>query len=187
VWLYLLAAQWRRVGHLEAFVGRTGEAGDELGSRLISSSLARDLMRLCFLMERRYAPYAKWFGTAFAHLRCARELGPLLEGALAADTWGRREAYLSRAYEAAARMHNALGVTAPLETGVSKFHGRPYLVLHAERFATAIEAIVSDPRVRALPPGLGSSDQLTDNTTVLTNPEIYDRLRAVYDATTDHP
>ena len=59
VWLYLLAAQWARIAEEEAFVGRCGDVGDELGSRLVAARLVRDLMRLGFLMERTYAPYAK--------------------------------------------------------------------------------------------------------------------------------
>ena len=49
VWLYLLACQWRRVAQEEAFVGRCGQVGDELGSHLAAAPLVRDLMRLCFL------------------------------------------------------------------------------------------------------------------------------------------
>lgn len=35
------------------------------GSAVITARLARDLMRLCLLMDRRYPPYSKWLGTAF--------------------------------------------------------------------------------------------------------------------------
>ncbi|HSO26985.1 MAG TPA: DUF4037 domain-containing protein, partial [Anaerolineales bacterium] len=35
VWLYTLACQWARIAQEEAFVGRAGEAGDELGSHII--------------------------------------------------------------------------------------------------------------------------------------------------------
>src|SRR3972149_1449254 len=65
VWLYLLATQWRRISQEEPFMGRCAQVGDELGSRLVAARLVRDLMRLCFLMERQYAPYIKWLGTAF--------------------------------------------------------------------------------------------------------------------------
>ena len=91
--------------------------------------MVRDLMKLCFLMEKRYAPYSKWFGTAFAKLECSPEIGPVFEQVLSANSWREREEHLSRAYGAVARMHNALGVTPPLGTKVSPFHTRPYLVL----------------------------------------------------------
>jgi hypothetical protein len=68
VWLWLTACQWRRIDQEEAFVGRTAEVGDELGSRVIAARLVRELMRLCFLFERRYAPYSKWLGSAFRGL-----------------------------------------------------------------------------------------------------------------------
>jgi len=66
VWLYLLAAQWARISEEEAFVGRCGDVDDDLGSSVIAARLVRDLMRLCFLMERRYAPYSKSLGTGSA-------------------------------------------------------------------------------------------------------------------------
>ncbi len=68
LWLWLIACQWQRISQEEAFVGRTAQVSDELGSEIIAARLARDLMRLCFLFERRYAPYGKWFGTAFSRL-----------------------------------------------------------------------------------------------------------------------
>ena len=43
VWLYLLAAQWRRIGQEEAFMGRCGQVSDDLGSRLVAARLVRDL------------------------------------------------------------------------------------------------------------------------------------------------
>ncbi|MFI7996080.1 DUF4037 domain-containing protein, partial [Acinetobacter baumannii] len=35
VWLYKLAAQWGRIAEERAYIGRTGDVGDELGSRVI--------------------------------------------------------------------------------------------------------------------------------------------------------
>ncbi|HLF01060.1 MAG TPA: DUF4037 domain-containing protein, partial [Anaerolineales bacterium] len=105
VWLYLLAAQWRRIDQEEPFMGRCGEVGDELGSRILTARLIRDVMKLCFLMERQYAPYSKWFGTAFSQLNCAGELTSTLIGALAGQTWQEREAHLSRVYKSVAAQH----------------------------------------------------------------------------------
>ena len=91
VWLYLLIAAWWRV-HPEAnLMGRAGFVGDELGSRVIASQLVHDLMHLCFLLEKQYAPYSKWFGTAFSQLECASSLTPVLQAVLNADTWSERQ------------------------------------------------------------------------------------------------
>jgi Domain of unknown function (DUF4037) len=70
-----LAGQWRRIAQEEHFPGRADEVGDDLGRRVLVARLARDVMRLCFLLERRYAPYSKWLGTAFARLE-RRHRGP---------------------------------------------------------------------------------------------------------------
>ena len=177
VWLYLMAAQWRRIAQEEPFVGRCGQVGDDLGSRLVAARLVRDLMHLCFLMERRYAPYIKWLGSAFARLDCARGLAPVLTGVLEATSWEGRQAHLTRAYGAAAAMHNALGLTEPMPTTVSPFYERPFLVLHADRFADAIRVAIRSDEVLALPEHLGSIDQFADSTDALAHPE---RFRAIY-------
>jgi hypothetical protein len=180
VWLYLLAAQWRRISQEEPFMGRCGQVGDELGSRLVAARLIRDLMRLCFLMERQYAPYIKWLGTAFARLDCAGQLAPIFTRILNAQAWQEREEHLSSAYECVARMHNDLGITDPLPTQVSPFHDRPFLVIHADRFADAIRARVASEEVRAMPVNLGAIDQCVDSTDVLDYPERFDRLKILY-------
>lgn len=180
VWLWLLACQWQRIGQEEAFVGRTAEVGDELGSRVIASRLVRDLMRLCFLHERRYAPYSKWLGTAFSRLSAAAEVGPMLGRVLGADDYASREAALVDAYEAVARRHNALGITGAIDAKVRQFHLRPYVVLFADRFAAACREAVTDRWLRSLPL-VGSIDQFADSTDVLSNASRARRLAAIYD------
>ena len=164
VWLYLLAAQWMRISQEEHFMGRTAQAGDETGSRIVAARLIKDLMNLGFLMERRYAPYIKWFGSAFARLDCASELNPLFEQVFAAPAWQERQTPLAAAYEVMARRHNALGITPPLSTEATLFWDRPFLVIWGGRFAEALRAEIHDPRVLALPVSLGGVDQVIDST-----------------------
>src|SRR5512139_1569754 len=114
VWLYLLAAGWARIGQEEHLMGRAGYVEDEIGSALIGARLVRDIMRLCFLMERQYAPYAKWFGTAFKQLDSAAILTPILQRALAADRWPERQEQIGTALEYLATRHNQLGLTETL-------------------------------------------------------------------------
>ena len=181
VWRYLLASAWVRISQEEAFVGRCGSVGDELGSALATGRLVRDLMRLCFLMERVYAPYSKWFGTAFRELACAPRLLPSLEAALAADSWQERERHLDAVYAEVAARHNALGLTEPLPEGTSAFYHRPFRVIHGRRFGAALLATVSDPEVKRIASHrpIGSIDLFSDSTD-LAAPEWRSRLRALY-------
>ncbi|GIH72031.1 hypothetical protein Mth01_42840 [Sphaerimonospora thailandensis] len=94
MWRYLLACQWQRLSQEEAFVGRCAEVGDDLGSALVAGRLVRDLMRLCLLLTRRYAPYAKWLGSAFRQLPIAEKLTPSLRGAVTATDYPVRERHL---------------------------------------------------------------------------------------------
>jgi hypothetical protein len=163
VWLYVLACQWARIGQEEAFPGRCAEAGDELGSALVTARLARDLIRLCLLMRRRYPPYSKWLGTAFARLPEAAEIGPSLRAAVAAGTRAGRERHLIQAVEAVAALHNGLGLTGPVDPRARPYFDRPYQVIGAGRFAAALRAAIADPRLRALP-AAGAVDQVIDST-----------------------
>jgi hypothetical protein len=102
IWLYVLASRWQRIAQEEAFVGRRGQIGDDLGATVVAARLIRDLMRHCLLMERRYPPYSKWLGTAFSRLDCARFLAPLLTSALRASDTAELQQRLAVAYEAIA-------------------------------------------------------------------------------------
>jgi hypothetical protein len=183
VWLYLLAAGWGRIGQEEHLMGRAGLAGDEVGSALIGARLVRDVMRLCFLMERQYAPYPKWFGTAFKQLSCAEVMLPSLQGALEARNWQARESHLVAAYERLAVMHNALELTEPLPTRPAQFFGRPFQVIALRGFADALLRQVKDAAVkqiagRAL---IGSVDLFSDSTDLLSNPGWRPILRGLYE------
>jgi hypothetical protein len=164
VWLYLLAAQWKRIAQEEAFMGRCGQVGDELGSRLVATRLVHDLMKLAFLQERQYAPYLKWFGTAFARLQCAADLLPVLIKVTQAQSWQEREAHLSAAYSLVAQKHNALAITPPLATQVQPYYTRPFQVIGADRFVDAIRGVITSEEVLALPAHLGAVDQYLDST-----------------------
>jgi hypothetical protein len=146
VWLYLLVAGWWRVHPEMNLVGRAGAVGDELGSSLIGSRLVSDLMRLAFLMEREYAPYSKWFGTAFARLACGSQLTPVLRDVVRAQTWADREAALLVAYERLVLMHNALGLTGPVTAEVVQLWDRPFKVSWAG-IPDLLLPLIQDPAV----------------------------------------
>ncbi|NUR99273.1 MAG: DUF4037 domain-containing protein [Kribbellaceae bacterium] len=149
LWRYLMITAWWRVHPEMNLVGRSGYVGDDLGSAVIGAQLVRDLMRLCFLIERQYAPYSKWFGTAFSRLSCGPSIGPLLGAVLRAEDWTEREEALAAAYRAVGELHNRMTVTPPVELGVEQMWGRPFKVVWGD-FIGALSADLEDPFVRRI-------------------------------------
>lgn len=187
VWRYVLAAGWLRISQEHAFVGRAGAAGDELGSRVVAARLVRDLMRLTFLLERRWAPYSKWLGRAFSSLSLGRGLEPHLTAVLTATHWRQRETQLCAATTVVGAATNDLGLAAQIDVAPRPFFDRDIRVVNSEGFVTALCDAIEDSEVQALVARLdrradnvpqlpGAIDQAVDSTDVLTHP---DRCRAM--------
>jgi hypothetical protein len=182
LWLYLLACGWNRIEQEEHLMGRAGFVGDEIGSALIAARLVRDIMRLCFLMEKTYAPYPKWFGTAFKQLSCSAALEPILQKVLLSKYWQERQRHLSAAYDFVAQKHNNLKITAELPGKATQFHERPFLVISMGAFSKAIREKIEDPYLKQLVhnPLIGSVDQFSDSTDLLHDPRLRPALRDLY-------
>jgi hypothetical protein len=180
LWLYLMASQWQRISQEAPFLGRTGIVGDELGSHLLADRLIIDLMNLAFLVEREYAPYWKWFGTAFQQLALAKTLTPIFEAVTQSRRWEDREHHLTRAYLELIRAHNDLKLTPPIQVEVRPFYQRPFLVPPTDEIIAALQAAITDPEVTTLPIGLGNINQISDNTDLLDNLDHGRKLKILY-------
>jgi hypothetical protein len=177
---YVLAAGWQRLSQQMPMVGRTAERGDRLGSQLLSAQLAGDLVWLAFAMSRRWAPYAKWRGTAFQALPIATELAGPLTTATTAPGWRDRESGLAEACELLLAAQRARGLPAPA-AAVIPFFDRPYRAVD-DAIAGALLADIKDPDVARLPAGIGSIEQWADNTDILSHPGRRRALRTAYQA-----
>ena len=185
VWRYALAAGWLKVAQEEAFIGRTGSTGDDLGSRILAARLARELIRLAFLVERRWAPYGKWLGRAFAELDARRPARCRCWPAPA--DWREREpAMVTAAGRGRGRDQRprpgppvdpgAAAVPRPRHPGAGR--GAVHRgAVRADHRPAAAGAAGSTGRRRDEPVGRlpGTIDQAVDSTDVLTDP---DRFRA---------
>ena len=182
VWLYLLACAWSRIGQDEHLAPRAGIVGDELGSALIASRLVRSIMQLCFLMERRYAPYPKWFGSAFAELACAEGLSPELTAILQAKDYRSRETHLRGAYEQLNQHFNSLHLSAAIQPATLPFHGRGFMVSNAWRYGEALTALIEDEAVRAIAAKsmIGSIDQFSDSSDMREAVDLRTRIARLY-------
>lgn len=147
---------------------------------VIAARLVHDIMQLCFLMEKQYAPYPKWFDTAFAHQGCAGRLSPVLEHILQSQSWLEREEQLSVAYEQVTTMHNELSITEAVPTKVSQFHSRQFMVIQAEAISRAIWDAIEDDEVKALPYGIGKIDQYVNSADILSHTDRCRKFGILY-------
>ena len=131
-------------------------------------------------MEKEYAPYSKWFGTAFSRLKCAEKLSLILDKVLDSKNWKECEKHLSRAYKVVGQMHNSLKLTKPIPVNVSTFHNRPYLVIHGDVFANKIKEKIKDPNVRKISANIGSVNQLSNTVDLLVNDKLLKKLKVLY-------
>ncbi len=74
-------------------------------STTILGPLLQALLKVCFLVERRYYPWRKHLWQAFGGLPIARETGPLFAEAATADSWNARAEAVN---EAAVRLADAV-------------------------------------------------------------------------------
>ena len=178
--LYLIASCWDAIACEQAFTKRCGAYGDDLGSRLICARVAERLMRLCFLYAGRYAPYSKWFGTAFDRLPVVQEIRDAIHAAVAAERVDEREEQLVRAQWLVAQLHNASGLTEPLEVQIVPYFGRDIRVIYADRIAEAVKAKLRGTELEGVPL-MGSLSQVGGLSTVSDDVSCRQRVRRLYE------
>jgi hypothetical protein len=177
VWRYLYLIQWDKIANEESFMGRSGEVGDELGSSIIATHINQYIIQLCFLIEKKYMPYIKWMGSAFARLESAKYMYPLLLKVEQSKTWEEREKYLGKAYEHIAIMHNNLGFTEPIKTEVSAFNGRNYKVIQAHDVYWVIHKHINSTFLKHLKYKIGSVDQFINHARINQIKYIYTKFK----------
>lgn len=133
--IYLIASNWEIISSEQAFMKRCGACGDEIGSRVICARIVERLMRLVFLYQNTYAPYSKWFGTAFSKLNIDAKIKETIQIALLANDLAERENKLIKAQALVADMHNASKLTDFVEYQIENYFGRDIKVIYAEKLA----------------------------------------------------
>jgi hypothetical protein len=189
IWLYMIIVQLTKIGQDVAFVGRASIVDDHLGSQLLVSSLVRDMMRLCFLIEKKYYPYNKWFGTAFKKLNL--EIQKHFERAVL--HW---EDALIDCYKELVHMLNEtvmgdLVVNNIIDPNIviCQFHDRPFIILDTDVISNIImQALSSDIKIddhtanirkildkgvhKNCSPLVGAIDQVVMQTEFLERPDL---------------
>jgi len=180
VWLYLMRIQWGKISDELSYQGRTGEEGDEIGATIVATRTIHKIMFLCFLIEKKYVPYAKWFGKSFDRLNCSRRLKPIILKTIHCDDWKRRQKKIARAYQILAEMHHDLHITDPLSTKIIDFHGRGYPVIDVGQYIHEIEENIKDERLRNMQYPLGAVDQFIDHARINQMNYVYTKLKDLF-------
>lgn len=179
VWLFLIASNWSLLAEEQAFVRRCADTGDDTGSILICARMAERLMRLAFLYCKQYAPYSKWFGTAFSRLPVDEEIKTSIHRAVSASAISEREDQLVRAQQLLARLHNSLGITAPVSDQIVPYFGRKIKVIYADRIASAVrQKLTGTPLFSA--PLIGSLSEVGNFTAIYEKISLQPRVQALY-------
>jgi hypothetical protein len=176
VWLYLLKKQWYILAEESPYLGRSNEVKDEIGPHILSVNQLSRLMKLCFLIERKYAPYSKWFTLAFSKLESGSKLFPIIKKIISTNNWPQKEKYLIEAYTFVANFHNALKITEHIKVEIKTFHNRPYLIINFDDFIDKIdEKIPNDSPLKHIK--IGSINQISNETYILCN---LDFIKSIY-------
>lgn len=183
IWLYKMLSQWKRCIYEGEIASRCGDVGDNTGSQITAARLIREMMKLCFLMEKNYAPYSKWLGTAFAKLENAKNLLPLFENVLKEESWQKRSDLLCHSYSILVELHNNLGITHKVEAKIDYLYGRPYKVLFTEEIEKGIKKAIKNEKIKNLPYPIGSVDQYTDSVLLIREAELRNKLKILYENT----
>ncbi len=175
VWAHVVGADWARLAQELPLLGRSGARGDDLGSRVVAARLVGTAMHLGFLLERRWPPYPKWLGTAFAGLPRAAAAAPHLAACLGAGDWEQRQAELCRALDVLHELQRRTGLPTG-EHALEPFYERPFIGVRASVLGS-LRTAVTDAQLLVLPPEVGSVEQWVDAVDVLAPPQR--RLAAV--------
>jgi hypothetical protein len=124
-----LIGEWKAIASEIAFIGRTRMLYDEVGSHLIACRLIHKMMRIVFILENKYVPYAKWLGSKFYYLQLARELLPIFQDIISSTDWEDRENKLIECYLLLAQEMKRIGLISAniVETF---YYSRPQKVIN---------------------------------------------------------
>ena len=177
--LYLLASNWSLAAQEQAFVRRCADVGDETGSALAAARIAERLMRLAFLYCRQYAPYSKWFGTAFSRLPVGEDLKEAIRRAVTAREIGEREDAIVRAQVLAAELHNRCEPRSAVEIRVQPYFGRRIKVIFCDRIASALRRRLEGTAFAAYPP-VGTLSGIANFTDLFDDPARRESVKGLY-------
>ena len=178
VWRFKLLYAWENADNIDVLM-LNAVRGDTLSARINLGKLVECIMRIVFLLNRRYCPGSpKWLSREFYALpRLAKEIGPRLEACQALADIQRCRPIIEEVLQFLVHEHNRSKITAEVKLETAEF-GRGQQSFTLQNMVKALED--------SLPPELrdleirGACDQWITNSDVLIWAEHYIKFKNVY-------
>jgi hypothetical protein len=180
VWLYKILTQWNKIAEEIAFPGRIGMINDILGGQIETSRLIRYAMVLCFILEKKYIPYPKWFSSAFSELKISKKISKTLYNALNEFDSKKRDKFLCEIYLTILKYQNSLGIIEPLKLAPKQFFSRPITIIDTNEIMNSIRNLIKPPLSLIKYP-IGSIDQMIDYPNLLSDAHYFKKLRTLFE------
>jgi len=121
---FLLMSEWTAVADDWFPIGRVGSRKDQLGLHIQAAKVCQHLMRIAFMVSRKYFHYKKWFGTLFKRLTIAPTLEPILLELIEEQRWQKVEEKIGEAASILLQYQNKLGITPEITMKAEEDDGR---------------------------------------------------------------
>lgn len=133
-----LSYYWDLISEEEAFIGRAVENEDYIGLKLITARITKYLLKICFVLNRKYVPYSKWFTLVFKSLGLV-DVESRIKDLLSENCPEEVENKLSELYLLIIAIHNRDADLPKINNKITNYHGRQYKVIMADKIVSLLE------------------------------------------------
>ena len=177
--LYLIASNWSLIAEEQAYVRRCFDVGDVLGSIMVCGRIADRLMRLSFLYCKRYAPYSKWFGKAFAQLPIDENIKRAISSSVEAADVDERENHIVTAQKLMVDLHNKSNITEFVYVKIESYYERKIKVIFADKISNAVMEKLSGTAFERYPL-IGTLSGVPNFTNIFDDPSCRPNIKMLY-------
>lgn len=186
IWKYRLAYAWQSLGWDIDLIGLCDDRGDFLSARhCLSESISR-IIKIAFLLNRKYAPsYAKWIHREFYKLPyLSKEIGPIIENCYIENDLKLVTKKLLEICNMLIEYENSLGSLPKLKNKINYF-SRGYSDTDFQYIAEQIYDTI-DGQLKSIPIE-GALDQWISNQDFLIDANKMKLLSIIYKYNLDNP
>ncbi|MGL1893636.1 MAG: DUF4037 domain-containing protein [Spirochaetaceae bacterium] len=129
---------WDLISEEEAFIGRAVENEDFIGLKIITARINKYLLKICFVLNRKYVPYSKWFTLVFKSLELV-DVESKIKELLSENCPEEVENKISELYLLIIELHNRDVDLPKINNRITNYYGRQYKVIMADKIVELLK------------------------------------------------